>query len=196
MDDDAEKDEQRSEGEGEAGEGDAGSRKKNGQRFFSTGYPPCNHSFARSAHLARHIRKHTGEWSFQWQRNLRFSQLDNLRQHAQSVRAKEEIPTDSLADTETCFQLHTQQYGSSTSNQTPSVSISAPTHECSQSLLSFILDPGLWNYTEGHDHLYTHLTHLASGHETYRDWEFKSHELWRYRRSTEDAWHERRWSDS
>ncbi|KAK5215337.1 Up in starvation [Exophiala xenobiotica] len=120
MDDDAEKDEQRSEGEGEAGEGDAGSRKKNGQRFFSTGYPPCNHSFARSAHLARHIRKHTGEWSFQWQRNLRFSQLDNLRQHAQSVRAKEEIPTDSLADTETCFQLHTQQYGSSTSNQTPS----------------------------------------------------------------------------
>jgi hypothetical protein len=32
------------------------SKKKKGQRFFCTDYPPCNLSFTRSEHLARHIR--------------------------------------------------------------------------------------------------------------------------------------------
>ncbi len=32
------------------------SKKKKGQRFFCTGFPPCNLSFTRSEHLARHIR--------------------------------------------------------------------------------------------------------------------------------------------
>lgn len=32
------------------------SKRKKGQRFFCTGYPPCNLSFTRSEHLARHIR--------------------------------------------------------------------------------------------------------------------------------------------
>lgn len=31
-------------------------KKKKGQRFFCTDYPPCNLSFTRSEHLARHIR--------------------------------------------------------------------------------------------------------------------------------------------
>ena len=31
-------------------------KKKKGQRFFCTEYPPCNLSFTRSEHLARHIR--------------------------------------------------------------------------------------------------------------------------------------------
>ena len=86
------------------GEGDAASRKKKGQRFFCTGYPPCNLSFTRSEHLARHIRKHTGERPFQCHCNRRFSRLDNLRQHAQTVHVNEEIPTDSLAATGTRFQ--------------------------------------------------------------------------------------------
>lgn len=87
-------------------QGDAGStsRKKKGQRFFCTGYPPCNLSFTRSEHLARHIRKHTGERPFQCHCNRRFSRLDNLRQHAQTVHVNEEIPTDSLAATGTRFQ--------------------------------------------------------------------------------------------
>ena len=31
-------------------------KKKKGQRFFCTDFPPCNLSFTRSEHLARHIR--------------------------------------------------------------------------------------------------------------------------------------------
>ena len=96
------------------------SKKKKGLRFFCTDYPPCNLSFTRSEHLARHIRyvttfarkmdvtdgsrKHTGERPFQCHCARRFSRLDNLRQHAQTVHVNEEIPGDSLAATGTRFQ--------------------------------------------------------------------------------------------
>ncbi|KAL6721314.1 Up in starvation [Lecanora helva] len=103
--------------ESDEGEGDAGSdaesidaetgrpsKKKKGQRFFCTEFPPCKLSFTRSEHLARHIRKHTGERPFQCHCSRRFSRLDNLRQHAQTVHINEEIPTDSLAATGTRFQ--------------------------------------------------------------------------------------------
>ena len=102
--DDVEKDDEDSDEDEDGVEGDAASRKKKGQRFFCTGYPPCNLSFTRSEHLARHIRKHTGERPFQCHCNRRFSRLDNLRQHAQTVHVNEEIPTDSLAATGTRFQ--------------------------------------------------------------------------------------------
>ncbi|KIX06906.1 uncharacterized protein Z518_04882 [Rhinocladiella mackenziei CBS 650.93] len=101
---DDENDQHGSDNEAEPGEADSASRKKKGQRFFCTGYPPCNLSFTRSEHLARHIRKHTGERPFQCHCNRRFSRLDNLRQHAQTVHVNEEIPTDSLAATGTRFQ--------------------------------------------------------------------------------------------
>ncbi|KAL1973127.1 hypothetical protein VTN31DRAFT_6669 [Thermomyces dupontii] len=79
-------------------------KKKKGQRFFCTDFPPCTLSFTRSEHLARHIRKHTGERPFQCHCSRRFSRLDNLRQHAQTVHVNEEIPGDSLAATGTRFQ--------------------------------------------------------------------------------------------
>ncbi|KAL8760719.1 MAG: hypothetical protein Q9184_003099, partial [Pyrenodesmia sp. 2 TL-2023] len=80
------------------------SKKKKGQKFYCTEFPPCNLSFTRSEHLARHIRKHTGERPFQCHCSRRFSRLDNLRQHAQTVHVNEEIPGDSLAATGTRFQ--------------------------------------------------------------------------------------------
>lgn len=80
------------------------SKKKKSQRFYCTDYPPCNLSFTRSEHLARHIRKHTGERPFQCHCSRRFSRLDNLRQHAQTVHVNEDIPIDSLAATGTRFQ--------------------------------------------------------------------------------------------
>ena len=49
-------------------------------------------------------RKHTGERPFQCHCNRRFSRLDNLRQHAQTVHVNEDIPGDSLAATGTRFQ--------------------------------------------------------------------------------------------
>ncbi|POS84382.1 hypothetical protein EPUL_003638, partial [Erysiphe pulchra] len=90
-------------------------KKKKGkvQIFYCSDFPPCNLSFTRSEHLARHIRyayippikilfpkndrKHTGERPFQCHCNRRFSRLDNLRQHAQSIHQNEEIPENSLA---------------------------------------------------------------------------------------------------
>ncbi|KAF7306071.1 Peptidylprolyl isomerase B [Mycena chlorophos] len=55
--------------------------------FTCTGYGQCRMVFSRSEHLARHIRKHTGERPFRCHCGKQFSRLDNLRQHAQSVHA-------------------------------------------------------------------------------------------------------------
>lgn len=110
----------------DTGEAGPPSKKKKGQRFFCTDFPPCTLSFTRSEHLARHIRyviliynpsleivwsnlvsfrrKHTGERPFQCHCQRRFSRLDNLRQHAQTVHVNEEIPGDSLAAIGTRFQ--------------------------------------------------------------------------------------------
>ena len=49
-------------------------------------------------------RKHTGERPFQCHCSRKFSRLDNLRQHAQTVHLNEEIPPESLAATGTRFQ--------------------------------------------------------------------------------------------
>lgn len=53
---------------------------------------------------AERYRKHTGERPFQCHCSRRFSRLDNLRQHAQTVHVNEDIPGDSLAATGTRFQ--------------------------------------------------------------------------------------------
>ncbi|RDW73697.1 C2H2 and C2HC zinc finger-2 [Coleophoma crateriformis] len=101
---DSDNDEEGSDEESVNADGSRSSKKKKSQRFYCTDYPPCNLSFTRSEHLARHIRKHTGERPFQCHCSRRFSRLDNLRQHAQTVHVNEEIPNDSLAATGTRFQ--------------------------------------------------------------------------------------------
>lgn len=45
-----------SDNESTAGDGEQPAKKKRSQRFFCTDYEPCNLSFTRSEHLARHIR--------------------------------------------------------------------------------------------------------------------------------------------
>ncbi|KAI6140255.1 hypothetical protein BKA82DRAFT_1003503 [Pisolithus tinctorius] len=55
--------------------------------FQCRGYGDCRMVFSRSEHLARHIRKHTGERPFTCHCSKQFSRLDNLRQHAQTVHA-------------------------------------------------------------------------------------------------------------
>ncbi|KAK9449766.1 uncharacterized protein V1518DRAFT_414600 [Limtongia smithiae] len=59
--------------------------------FECSGFGDCRMVFTRSEHLARHIRKHTGERPFRCHCNRSFSRLDNLRQHAHTVHANETI---------------------------------------------------------------------------------------------------------
>ena len=54
--DDSEEEEDGSDAESDNGQTGRPAKKKKGQRFFCTDFPPCNLSFTRSEHLARHIR--------------------------------------------------------------------------------------------------------------------------------------------
>ncbi|EKC99305.1 RNA polymerase II transcription factor [Trichosporon asahii var. asahii CBS 8904] len=58
-----------------------------GKMFRCRGFGECNKVFTRSEHLARHVRKHTGERPFPCHCGKAFSRLDNLRQHAATVHA-------------------------------------------------------------------------------------------------------------
>ncbi|GAA5976991.1 hypothetical protein JCM11641_002218 [Rhodosporidiobolus odoratus] len=65
-------------------------KKKNGPKLFRcTGFGECSMTFTRSEHLARHVRKHTGERPFKCHCGRTFSRLDNVRQHAATVHAEQ-----------------------------------------------------------------------------------------------------------
>ncbi|TIC15866.1 hypothetical protein E3Q15_01352 [Wallemia mellicola] len=60
--------------------------------FQCTGYGNCSMQFTRSEHLARHVRKHTGERPFKCHCGKAFSRLDNLRQHAGTAQVHADQP--------------------------------------------------------------------------------------------------------
>ncbi|KAF7329154.1 hypothetical protein MKEN_00176000 [Mycena kentingensis (nom. inval.)] len=64
--------------------------------FQCRGYGECRMVFSRSEHLARHIRKHTGERPFNCHCGKQFSRLDNLRQHAQTVHADKPAENETM----------------------------------------------------------------------------------------------------
>ncbi|ORX35267.1 hypothetical protein BD324DRAFT_609533 [Kockovaella imperatae] len=67
-----------------------------GKMFRCRGYGECDKVFTRSEHLARHVRKHTGERPFPCHCGKAFSRLDNLRQHAATVHADQTPLNDAM----------------------------------------------------------------------------------------------------
>ncbi|GAA5904850.1 uncharacterized protein JCM6883_004884 [Sporobolomyces salmoneus] len=74
-------------------------KKQQSKMFRCTGFGECEMTFTRSEHLARHVRKHTGERPFKCHCGRTFSRLDNVRQHAATVHADLEAEnTKCIAD--------------------------------------------------------------------------------------------------
>ncbi|WWC96820.1 hypothetical protein V866_003695 [Kwoniella sp. B9012] len=67
-----------------------------GKMFRCRGYGDCDKVFTRSEHLARHVRKHTGERPFPCHCGKAFSRLDNLRQHAATVHADQSALNEAM----------------------------------------------------------------------------------------------------
>ncbi|KAL8293229.1 hypothetical protein RQP46_000923 [Phenoliferia psychrophenolica] len=83
--------------------------------FKCTGYGDCAMAFTRSEHLARHVRKHTGERPFKCHCGRTFSRLDNVRQHAGTVHAEQ--PQKNQATMATLVALHNSLSASSAQTQ-------------------------------------------------------------------------------
>ncbi|KAF8610751.1 hypothetical protein BDV93DRAFT_25265 [Ceratobasidium sp. AG-I] len=109
-----------------AGVGPVRTRAAPSKTFVCRGFGDCSMVFSRSEHLARHVRKHTGERPFACHCGKQFSRLDNLRQHAQTVHSdKTDLNERMMRD---LTSLHTALAASSHRNLPRlSPSLAAPT---------------------------------------------------------------------
>ncbi|KAI8369606.1 uncharacterized protein BYT42DRAFT_549266 [Radiomyces spectabilis] len=77
------------------------SRKTTPKVFRCTGFGNCNMTFTRSEHLARHVRKHTGEKPFKCVVpgcGRMFSRFDNMMQHTQTHDREGKKPASTIAN--------------------------------------------------------------------------------------------------
>ncbi|KAG9087405.1 hypothetical protein FRC06_002560 [Ceratobasidium sp. 370] len=110
--------------------------------FVCRGFGDCSMVFSRSEHLARHVRKHTGERPFACHCGKQFSRLDNLRQHAQTVHSDKVDLNDRMMRDLT--SLHTALAATSHRNLprlSPSQNTPAQSQQPSRSHPSTPVDP-------------------------------------------------------
>lgn len=105
-------------------------KKMKNKTFQCSGFGNCRMQFSRSEHLARHIRKHTGERPFKCYCGRTFSRLDNLRQHAQTIHTNEVIHSPYTLSNNSLYSSLTPKISSSSSP------LSNESHSSSSSLLS------------------------------------------------------------
>ncbi|KAF7328615.1 Biofilm and cell wall regulator 1 [Mycena sanguinolenta] len=84
--------------------------------FQCRGLGECRMVFSRSERLVKHIRKHTGERPFTCHCSKKFSRLDNLRQHAQTVHADKAAMNEPMMRELT--SLHASMTGSAAATTT------------------------------------------------------------------------------
>ncbi|KAG4305987.1 hypothetical protein PORY_000897 [Pneumocystis oryctolagi] len=104
--------------------GTARKKTKNNKTFQCSGFGNCCMQFSRNEHLARHIRKHTGERPFKCFCGRTFSRLDNLRQHAQTIHTNDTVQSPyAIAPAQTSTQAPTALSMTSTVSSTTSTAI-------------------------------------------------------------------------